>query len=179
MHSVKPKLVSCSLQMVRHEDWLLLTTAGLMLIMFTVIGRGMDFPDVSLVVQAGLPLSSDAYTHRIGRTARAGKSGRAVIVLTEAESFYLKANRQFPIKPHPACVEMVMDENAATDVSLAMEDIDEKTKQKAYSAYLGFMKGFMNKLKLSPAGLVEMANQFAMDGMGCSEPPEMQKKTIG
>ena len=59
----------------------------------------MDFPDVSLVLQVGLPADADAYTHRVGRTARAGKDGRAANLLTQTESFFLSVNRQFPIKP--------------------------------------------------------------------------------
>ncbi|KAL8731470.1 MAG: hypothetical protein Q9181_004294 [Wetmoreana brouardii] len=139
----------------------------------------MDFPDVSLVVQAGLPLNTDAYTHRVGRTARAGKGGRAVIVLTEGESFYLKVNRQFPITPYPATEKVVNDDNSEATVEQAMEGIDEKTKQKAYSAYLGFMKPFENKLGIDSKQLVQMSNQFAMRGMGCPEPPGMEKRTIG
>ncbi len=144
-----------------------------------VIGRGMDFPDVSLVVQAGLPSNSDAYTHRVGRTARAGKTGRAVIILTEAESFYLKVNPQFPITPHPASVQIINDSTSAPAVEQAMQSIDEKPKQKAYSAYLGFMKPFENRMRIKSAELVQIANQFAMRGMGCPEPPGMEKKTIG
>ena len=138
----------------------------------------MDFPDVSLVVQAGLPMDSDSYTHRVGRTARAGKDGRAIIILTNAESFYLKVNPQFPIKPYPALRE-IGNVSAAVTVSQAMHNIDEDTKRKAYSAYLGFMKGFERKLRIDSAGLVQMANELALQGMGCAEIPGIEKKTAG
>lgn len=139
----------------------------------------MDFPDVSLVVQAGLPMNTDAYTHRVGRTARAGKSGRAVIILTEAESFYLKVNRQFPIMPHPAAGQIANDRASVSVVEQAMDSIDEKTKQKAYQAYLGFMKRFESKLRINSTELVKMANQFAMRGLRCAEPPGLEKKVVG
>ena len=139
----------------------------------------MDFPDVSLVAQVGLPADADAYTHRVGRTARAGKDGRSVIILTEAESFYLKVNPQFPIKPYPASSSILASLGTESPVTTALQSADPKSKQKAYSAYLGFMKGFMNKLKLTPAALVQMANRFALEGMLCDEIPEMEKKTIG
>ena len=144
----------------------------------SVIGRGMDFPDITLVVQAGLPMNSDAYTHRVGRTARAGKSGRAVIILTEVESFYLRINPQFPIVPHPASDRIVNDSASADTLEQAMQNVDEKTKQKGYAAYLGFMKPFENKLRMKSAELVQMANQFALLGLGCPEPPAMEKKTV-
>ncbi|KAL8957013.1 MAG: hypothetical protein Q9193_005608, partial [Seirophora villosa] len=144
-----------------------------------VVGRGMDFPDVSLVVQLGLPSDADAYTHRVGRTARAGKDGRAVIVLTDAESFYLRKNPQFPIQPYPASTKIreLLDTNLPIKTAVQSADLD--SKRKAYSAYLGFMKGFMKNLKLDPAGLVRMANQFALEGMYCHEVPRLEKKTVG
>jgi ATP-dependent RNA helicase DDX23/PRP28 len=41
-------------------------------------GRGIDITDVSLVVNFNMPSSIESYTHRIGRTGRAGKSGTAI-----------------------------------------------------------------------------------------------------
>lgn len=143
-----------------------------------VIGRGMDFPNVTLVVQAGLPADADAYTHRVGRTARAGKDGRAIIVLTQAESYFIYVNRQFPISSYPRSVSILEDAGAADQVTQAMELIDNDIKRKAYSAYLGFMKPFMNRLKIDSAGLVKLANDFALEGMKCDEIPEIEKSTI-
>ncbi|KAG8624961.1 hypothetical protein KVT40_006712 [Elsinoe batatas] len=42
------------------------------------ISRGIDFKNVSCVLNFDLPLSSKSYIHRIGRTARAGKTGMAL-----------------------------------------------------------------------------------------------------
>lgn len=42
------------------------------------VTRGVDFVDVACVVNFDLPTSSRAYTHRIGRTARAGRTGMAL-----------------------------------------------------------------------------------------------------
>ncbi|KAK6841871.1 hypothetical protein PG990_006135 [Apiospora arundinis] len=49
-------------------------------------GRGLDVPDVSLVVNFNMPSSIEAYTHRIGRTGRAGKSGVAITFLASEDN---------------------------------------------------------------------------------------------
>ncbi|HAV14489.1 MAG TPA: DEAD/DEAH box helicase [Opitutae bacterium] len=43
-----------------------------------VAARGIDVKNITLVINFDLPMESDAYVHRIGRTARAGESGRAL-----------------------------------------------------------------------------------------------------
>ena len=44
-------------------------------------GRGIDVPDVSLVLNFNMANTIESYTHRIGRTGRAGKSGVAITFL--------------------------------------------------------------------------------------------------
>jgi ATP-dependent RNA helicase DDX23/PRP28 len=41
-------------------------------------GRGIDIQDVSLVVNFNMATNIESYTHRIGRTGRAGKNGTAI-----------------------------------------------------------------------------------------------------
>jgi ATP-dependent RNA helicase DeaD len=44
-----------------------------------VAARGLDVPDVGLVIHSTPPLNSEIYTHRSGRTGRAGKQGRSAV----------------------------------------------------------------------------------------------------
>merc|ERR1712187_940837 len=48
------------------------------LVATNLASRGLDFPDISLVVQFSLPETVDIYTHRIGRTGRVGQVGAAL-----------------------------------------------------------------------------------------------------
>ncbi|HUY39153.1 MAG TPA: DEAD/DEAH box helicase, partial [Candidatus Binataceae bacterium] len=50
-----------------------------------VAARGLDIPDVSHVINFDLPDESENYIHRIGRTARMGKAGEAISLVTPEE----------------------------------------------------------------------------------------------
>lgn len=51
------------------------------------ISRGIDFKNVACVLNFDLPTSSKSYTHRIGRTARAGNSGTALSFVIPTELY--------------------------------------------------------------------------------------------
>ncbi len=55
-----------------------------------VAARGLDVPDVSHVINFDLPDTSDSYIHRIGRTARMGKSGEALSLVMPEDSLALR-----------------------------------------------------------------------------------------
>merc|ERR1719183_1297329 len=48
------------------------------LIASNVASRGLDFPDIRIVVQFELPKTVEIYTHRVGRTGRNGQTGMAI-----------------------------------------------------------------------------------------------------
>jgi ATP-dependent RNA helicase DeaD len=50
-----------------------------------VAARGLDLRNITHVYNYDLPKSAEEYTHRIGRTARAGDSGNAITLLTHAD----------------------------------------------------------------------------------------------
>lgn len=48
-----------------------------------VAARGLDIPEVKVVINVTFPLTAEDYVHRIGRTGRAGKEGLAITLFTE------------------------------------------------------------------------------------------------
>jgi ATP-dependent RNA helicase DeaD len=47
-----------------------------------VVGRGIDVTGISHIINYDLPEDPEAYVHRIGRTGRMGKDGRAIAFVT-------------------------------------------------------------------------------------------------
>lgn len=51
--------------------------------------RGLDIPNIDWVVQFDAPQDPSAFIHRVGRTARLGKSGKALVFLQPNEESYI------------------------------------------------------------------------------------------
>jgi len=60
------------------------------LIATNVASRGLDIDDISHVINYDVPLSPEEYLHRVGRTARAGRDGVAVTLITPSEILKLR-----------------------------------------------------------------------------------------
>jgi superfamily II DNA/RNA helicase len=72
------------------------------LIASDVAARGLDIPGITHIFNLDAPTLSKAYLHRVGRTARAGASGVAVTLLTEAEaSLPRRYEQELGITVHP------------------------------------------------------------------------------
>ncbi|MBB5515704.1 superfamily II DNA/RNA helicase [Rubricella aquisinus] len=56
-----------------------------------VAARGLDIPNVSHVFNYDVPIHSEDYVHRIGRTGRAGKTGTAIMICSAPDEKHLKA----------------------------------------------------------------------------------------
>ncbi|MDR0642669.1 MAG: DEAD/DEAH box helicase, partial [Treponema sp.] len=54
-----------------------------------VAARGLDIEGLAMVINYDLPVESENYVHRIGRTARAGKTGKAITLASEQDVYEL------------------------------------------------------------------------------------------
>ncbi|GGA22090.1 DEAD/DEAH box helicase [Neptunicoccus cionae] len=61
-----------------------------LLVASDVAARGLDVPAVSHVINFDVPIHSEDYVHRIGRTGRAGRDGKAITICAPFEEKYLE-----------------------------------------------------------------------------------------
>ena len=61
------------------------------LICTDLMGRGVDFKGVNVVVNYDMPQSAETYIHRIGRTGRAGRKGTAITIFSDQDYPYLRS----------------------------------------------------------------------------------------
>ncbi|KAF4325056.1 hypothetical protein JM18_000894 [Phytophthora kernoviae] len=148
---------------------------GKKVVMFSsdVSARGVDYPDVSLVLQVGLT-DRDQYIHRLGRTARAGMKGKGVLILAEFEAPMLNTLSDLPLEAskNHSPKDLVPSESRALKVieSLHKHSELEKSAQQSYQAWLGFYNSHTKRLKIKSEVLVQLAadslsNLVTMDEM--------------
>ncbi|KAN0064450.1 hypothetical protein ACQY0O_002073 [Thecaphora frezii] len=132
-----------------------------------VTARGVDFPGISLVVQCGLPSSVEQYIHRLGRTARAGKDGRGVLLLAEFEQWFLRSAGVDKLPLREMDVEAVKREAGVApdvcggEVDRAMMQMDETVRSQAYQAHMGYYKTFLRATGWNAQDLIQHTNAYA------------------
>lgn len=147
-----------------------------------VTARGMDFPGVTDVIQVGLPPNREQYIHRVGRTGRAGNSGKGWLILAKEE---VNEARQrlpgLPIKPNKTieAADHVVGETPASElVSQFFKEVDEKypslPKYHFRSVYMGSLGQNFGRV-LSAADYIGLLNRWCKH-MGWPEPPAVSPK---
>ncbi len=98
-----------------------------------VAARGIDVNDLAMVINYDLPNEAENYVHRIGRTARAGKTGKAYTFCSEQDVYSLPAIERYIEKSIPSRVadESMYAEDKSRDVYIRVqnwrEDYDDKS----------------------------------------------------
>jgi ATP-dependent RNA helicase RhlB len=90
-----------------------------MLVATDVAARGLDIEGLSMVVNYDLPVEAENYVHRIGRTARAGKTGRAITLASEQDVYELPAIERYIGKKIPS--EIALPELYYDDLSAGQQ----------------------------------------------------------
>ncbi|KAJ8606153.1 hypothetical protein MRB53_041160 [Persea americana] len=143
-----------------------------------VTARGLDFPDVTHVIQMSTPSSQEQYVHRIGRTARAGKEGEGWLIINDIELGQARQRvGKLPIKPNNSLETATLDLTTELQVSAkagrilsmlqgAYRTIDSQTKSNAFKAMLGVFQAVNDK-----TALVRAMNNLSKYGWGMAQSP--------
>ncbi|QDS67820.1 hypothetical protein FKW77_007210 [Venturia effusa] len=166
-------------QRTRAADWFKRAESA---ILFTsdVTARGMDFPNVTHVIQVGQPQTRETYIHRIGRTGRAGKEGEAWLIVPQLEQ--REAQNRLKGLPlvhddtlHAPKVDMSTSQqipahvaSILTDFGKALKMVDPEDMNKVYLALLGIYGWIPQKRTL-----IEAINRLARYGWGLERPPQL------
>ncbi|MBR0497257.1 MAG: DEAD/DEAH box helicase [Treponema sp.] len=96
-----------------------------------VAARGIDVNDLAMVVNYDLPNEAENYVHRIGRTARAGKSGKAYTFCSERDVYSLAPIERYIEKQIPSRVAIAEDfeEDKSKDVYIRLDSEERDGKR--------------------------------------------------
>jgi len=159
-------------------------------ILFTsdVSARGVDYPDVTNVLQFGLPESREQYIHRLGRTGRAGKKGKGLLVLAPFESKFVSELKDIDVPVNkdmsnllngPADIQTVDAVNAVMDMVKRGDETLTISAKQAYQAFLGYYLGKIKRTNFrAKTDVVNTAN-FISTKMGLTETPSIAAKVVG
>ena len=60
-----------------------------------IVARGIDIDDIEMVINYDVPHDTEDYVHRIGRTARANRDGRAITFVSEEDQYWFQQIEKF------------------------------------------------------------------------------------
>ncbi|KAM0906567.1 hypothetical protein ACQ4PT_016701 [Festuca glaucescens] len=166
IHSRKPQLYRTRIsEEFRDSNRLILVTSD-------VSTRGVNYPDVTLVVQVGVPPGREHYIHRLGRTGREGKSGKGVLLIAPWEEYFLKEVHDLPIEKGPVSH---IDVEMKLKVDDSIKIVDMSIKEAAYHAWLGYYNSIAD-VGRDKAMLADLASRFCVS-IGMEKPPSLYRKT--
>jgi ATP-dependent RNA helicase DeaD len=137
-----------------------------------VAARGIDVGDIEAVFNYDIPPDDEYYVHRIGRTARAGKAGRAFSFVTGREVYRIRQIQQFTkSKIIAQKIPSISDiEEIKTNLIL------EKVKGVVDSGHLGEYTNMVEKLTQDDYTSLEIAAALLKMQMGERPKEEIVKK---
>lgn len=153
-------------------------TSPTVLLTTDIAARGLDIPQVDLVVQHDPPTDTKAFIHRCGRAGRAGRRGLAVVMLQpgrEEGYVQLLEVRQTPITPLESPAISVSDAEAGevTEKIRAQAKADREVFNLAQRAFVSWARSYMEHQASSIFRVEDLDWVDLAHGYGLLELPKM------
>jgi ATP-dependent RNA helicase MSS116 len=163
-----------------------------------VSARGIDYPGVTRVIQVGGPKSTEQYVHRIGRTGRAGKGGRADLLLLPFEQDFVRYQlSDMPIKElshdnlltetaslaekfetDPTTKNRLISNKPGTalakldtEVPALFEKIDEEAIREVFASLVGFYLPQAENMRVTRRSVYEGVQAWTTEACGLPKAP--------
>ena len=167
-------------------------------ILFTsdVSARGMDFPNVTHIIQVGVPMSREAYIHRLGRTARGSSTttGKGFLILSKCEyGVGMRMLSDLPITGENLndgktmkelkCMDVDMgkaitvDRETAEVLTMVTEAAARATMESKEGMYLA-MLGFYSTNHVPIRGLIEEIGRLCRYQWGMEKPVPVSRSLV-
>ncbi|RDX88446.1 putative DEAD-box ATP-dependent RNA helicase 33 [Mucuna pruriens] len=166
IHSRKPQLYRTRISDEFRES------KQLILVSSDVSSRGMNYPDVTLVIQVGIPSDREQYIHRLGRTGREGKEGEGILLIAPWEEYFLHEIKDLPLQKFPL---PDIDPQTKLKIENSMAKIDNDIKEAAFHGWLGYYNS-IREIGREKTTVAELANRFS-ESIGLQRPPAIFRKT--
>ncbi|BFZ59770.1 ATP-dependent RNA helicase dbp4 [Saitoella coloradoensis] len=139
------------------------------LIATDVVARGLDFPAVDWVVQVDAPEDADTYIHRVGRTARYNREGRALLMLCPSEEKGMVATLEAKKVPIEKITIKASKKQTIKDQlqALCFKDVEIKyLAQKAFVSYMRsvYLQRDKETFKIEELPVEEYASSLGLPG---------------
>ncbi|EGX91184.1 ATP-dependent RNA helicase mss116 [Cordyceps militaris CM01] len=143
-----------------------------------VTARGMDFPDVTHVIQIDCPRDRETYIHRLGRTARQQKDGEGWLLLPAMSRSRARGLlRGLPLQPNTSLESATFDvasgdaePEAVTATKQLYPRMPSKVLEEAYRVSI-----FSSTEKHARDDMVVQMNEWVTQGWGWQSPPTVSK----
>lgn len=158
-----------------------------------VAARGLDIPNVNVIIQYDPPIDAEDYVHRVGRTARIGRNGTAYMFLQEFEVGFVEmlGSRNVEVREFKwnrlkecavkamggdnieLCMAAMRKETASTNTDNDMTNLASRAWASAIKAYTSHRKDTRDIFNKTQLHLGHMAAAF-----GLEETPERLKEAL-
>jgi ATP-dependent RNA helicase DeaD len=144
-----------------------------------VAARGLDIEHIGVVINFDIPNDPESYVHRIGRTARAGRTGRAILFVTPRQTRMQRAIEQFTGQRLTSMKVPSRADVAARRTTLFKARLLKTLQDEDLDVYLALVEELAEESDCDLAEIAAAAVRLARGDKPLEPPPAPEPEPIG